>query len=100
MGKIIWSPSSIEDPDDIEAYISKDSLVYAIRMITRILDRVEVLHKFPEIGRLVPEISDNTQTRELPEGNYRIVNEQTHEENIHIIRVLHMARDFYKSGLI
>jgi toxin ParE1/3/4 len=53
-------------------YISKDSKRYADRHIDKLISRVEQLHNNPNSGRVVPEFNIET-TRELIEGNYRII---------------------------
>lgn len=100
MGKIIWSDSSIEDLEEIEAYISKDSKLYAIRMISRIFERAEVLQTFPMIGHLVPELVNNKKNQQIIEGKYRIIYEPSDGDKLQIIRVLHTARDIKNSGLM
>jgi plasmid stabilization system protein ParE len=55
MAKIIWSELALEDLKHIHNYISKDSLIYANRVIEKIILRIEQLEEFPRSGRVVPE---------------------------------------------
>ena len=70
--KITWSREALQDLEDIIAYISKDSEYYAKNFATKIINSIEILKSFPEIGRVVPE-HNNSQLRELIYRNYRIV---------------------------
>jgi toxin ParE1/3/4 len=70
--KIIWSKGALKDIEEIISFISKDSTQYATRFASKIIDSIEVLKTFPEIGRIVPEY-DNKNLREIIYRNYRIV---------------------------
>ena len=74
----------------IHEYISKDSKVYADRLIDKIVRRVDQLENFPRSGRVVPEFNSEI-IRELLEGNYRIIY-QINSDNVGIVRVHHAAR--------
>ena len=90
MVKVIWTEIAIEDLHSIHDYISKDSKRYADRFIEKLIDRVSQLENFPKSGRVVPEF-DSVDTRELIEGNYRIVY-KIFTDQIAIVRVHHSAR--------
>lgn len=72
MEKIEWSEIAIADLRSIYEYISRDSAFYADRVINRITGRIKQLEKFPQSGRIVPELN-NEMIRELIEGSYSIV---------------------------
>ena len=92
MAKIEWSELAVFDLQSIYDYISEDSEVYAIRLINKFVVKVEVLDKFPNSGRIVPEFNAN-EIRELIEGNYRIIYRiEDIEKNISILRIHHAAR--------
>jgi plasmid stabilization system protein ParE len=93
MVKINWSDAAFDDLKEIEEYIAKDSIIYAIRTITKIEKRTEILRSFPKFGRKVPEL-ENENIRELIEGNYRIVYFLKNRKEIIILRVHHSARLF------
>ncbi|MBX2916065.1 MAG: type II toxin-antitoxin system RelE/ParE family toxin [Cyclobacteriaceae bacterium] len=90
MVKIIWTDFAIEDLRTIHEFISKDSKFYADRFISKLIDRVEQLEKFPRSGRIVPEF-DNDSLRELIEGNYRIIY-RLEQDFVGIARIHHSAR--------
>lgn len=60
MVKIIWTDFALEDLRAIHEYISKDSKVYADRVVDKIILRVDQLENFPKSGRVVPEFNDET----------------------------------------
>ena len=90
MVKIVWTQIAIEDLRLIHEYISKDSKLYAERLIEKIIERVDQLETFPKSGRVVPEFETET-IRELIEGNYRIIY-QILPGQVGIVRIHHSAR--------
>jgi addiction module RelE/StbE family toxin len=90
MAKIRWSVTARTDLQEIESYIARDSVAYAIRQVDRIVKAVESLESFPMKGRIVPELERNDM-RELIYGSYRIVYLLQGEE-VNIVRVVHGAR--------
>jgi len=53
----------------------------------------------PESGRIVPEL-ENSEIRELFEGNYRIVYRIKTKDYIEILTVHHTSRDFYTREIL
>jgi toxin ParE1/3/4 len=90
MAKIKWSKDSLEDLKEICHFIALDSPFYAALMKDRVVEMVEHLELFPEMGRHVPE-SDNPSVRELIFKNYRIIY-QIKEGFLEIITILHGSR--------
>ena len=69
---IVWSPLAIDRASEIAGYIAQDKPSAAEKWIKKVFSKVEQLKTSPEIGRIVPEISNN-QFREIIYGNYRII---------------------------
>ena len=89
--KIIWAESALRDAENIKAYIEQDSEIYAMRVIEKIIEAVEALQAYPEMGRVVPEFR-HKDIREIFEYNYRIIYElQSH--SITVLTIIHSARD-------
>ena len=57
---------------EIQDFIARANREAAERLVHRIAQRGEGLSKFPEMGRMVPELP-GTGLREIIEGRYRIV---------------------------
>ena len=91
MEKIIWSDLASEDLQGIYKYICKDSELYAIRTVERIINKIEILNTHASAGRMVPEF-EQKNIRELLEGNYRIVYRINNNDSIGIVRIHHAAR--------
>jgi toxin ParE1/3/4 len=72
MAEIRWTPQAADDLDDIASFIAQDSPHYASLFVLDVLQAVERLNQFRELGRIVPETNDPA-IRELIMGNYRIV---------------------------
>lgn len=47
MVTIKWTRFAVEDLKQIHAYISTDSAFYADRFIEKLIDRVDILKRFP-----------------------------------------------------
>ena len=80
--------------NQIEEYISRDSIYYANKTINEIINKTEYLLMFPYMGRKIPEF-DNTNFRELIYKSYRILYKVN--SNIYILNVFHHSRDFLNS---
>jgi len=87
-----WSVPARNDLKQIHDYISNDSRYYARIVIQEIVAKTGTLTDFPEIGRVVPEISDQN-IRELIVYSYRLVYEIS-SGGIEILAIIHGRRDF------
>lgn len=88
--KIIWSPKSLKNLEEIADFISLNSPLYAPVFIQKIISSVERLKDFPLSGRIVPEFNIDT-IREIIFHNYRIVY-RTKEKSLEIVLVTHGAK--------
>jgi plasmid stabilization system protein ParE len=70
--RIYWSSLAVERLENIFEYISKEDIDSALKLIFRILNKVETLSKLSERGRKVPEVN-REDIREVFEGEYRII---------------------------
>ena len=87
-----WSVPARNDLKQIHDYIAKDSKYYARKVIQEIIAKTETLTELPEIGRMVPEISDQN-VRELIVYSYRLIYEIS-AAGIEILAIIHGRRDF------
>jgi toxin ParE1/3/4 len=92
MGKVIWSPSALDDIDAIAEFIDRDSVHHAALFVDRLLDAVDRLQNFQLSGRVIPEIG-NQQCREVIYGSYRIMYRIV-KNDVWITGVIHGARDW------
>ena len=90
--KVKWSPEAIEDVESIAEYIARDSQFYARATVSKLIDFSRSVGKFPQIGRIVPEVNDK-KIRERLVYSYRLVYkiERTH---ILIAAVIHAKQLF------
>ncbi len=84
---IVWSLLAVDRASEIAGYIAQDKPSAAENWIKTIFSKIEQLKSSPEIGRIVPEISENT-FRELIYGNYRIIY-HIEAEQISILTIRH-----------
>ena len=94
MSKLIWTDPAVDDLQAISDYISKDSEYYASIFIGELIQSVEKLTEFPEIGRMVPEYQ-RKDIRELAVQSYRIIY-QIEDNRILILTVVHGRRELLK----
>jgi toxin ParE1/3/4 len=91
MAEIIWTSTAIADLNNIGEYISKNSHHFAGFTLHNLFRKSEILSRYPNIGRIVPE-KNNETIRELLEGNYRIIYQIISEDKINILTVIHSSR--------
>ena len=90
MKKIIWAQTALIDLENLHDYISQDSSFYADVLCSEILQAIDRLEKFPQLGRKVPEYNDDI-TREIIVNDYRIIYEIT-IFRVNILTIIHGAR--------
>ncbi len=56
--KVLWTLTAKKDLEDIIGYISKDSINIAIEKYERIKEAAQRLDRYPEQGRIIPELLD------------------------------------------
>lgn len=74
--KVFWTTEALRKLDEIESFIAQDNLHRAAAFIDRLLEKGDLIGSFPDMGRIVPELS-RPEIREILVGNYRIVYRRT-----------------------
>jgi plasmid stabilization system protein ParE len=97
--KITWSPLAVEQVQDIAAYIALDKPSVAMEWVEKIFTSIEVLHNFPETGRVVDEVN-RKEIRELVRGNYRVIYKIKQKEKEILILVVKNYRQKLKENEI
>ena len=94
---IIWLLQAAQDLQGISDYIRAQSPAYADLMIERILDAVEDLGNFPNMGPRVTGVRHKgVLLRQLLVGPYRVIYRLKYDRVI-ILGVIHGARDLRKA---
>jgi toxin ParE1/3/4 len=70
--KVVWTERAWERLTEIEAFVGRDSLEAAVRLVDRLIARGDALGRYPDRGRKIPEIP-GSGLREIVVDNYRIV---------------------------
>jgi len=91
MAQVRWSLTAGNDLQDIEDFISRDSVLHGITFVDRVVESAETLLKTRQIGRIVPEFN-RPDLREVIFRGYRIVY-LLRDDEVLILRVVHGARD-------
>ena len=90
MTRVVWTRQAVEDVEAIRGYVARDSERYAGLLAERLVAAVDRLRLFPESGRIVPEVGDDS-LREVIHGNYRLVY-RLQAKSVEIVAVYHAAR--------
>lgn len=88
--KIRFTDTAIEQLDGIYAYVAKDSVRYAERVIDRILERATKVANMPQAAAIVPEYS-RSDIREVFVYQYRIIY-RILTDQIDVLAVVHGAK--------
>lgn len=89
--RIEWTEPAISDLTALRDYIARDSEANAGRFVGRLIQSVEKLSTFPQMGRRVPEAEDEA-IREVLFQSYRILY-RLDPGAIRILTVLHGKQD-------
>ena len=92
-----WSKPAKLDLKQIHDYIARDSIFYAQKVSSEIVEKSEKLNSFPEVGRIVPEIED-PNIRELLIYSYRLIYE-VFPSKVEILALVHSKRNFIRDFL-
>ena len=95
--RVLWTRPAVADVLQIRDYIAADSPRYARVVAERLFASVRRLTKYPQSGRIVPEL-DDASLREVVDAPYRIVY-RVGVESIEILTVVHAARRFPTDAL-
>lgn len=88
--RVSWSPAALDDVDSIAEYIHRDSPSYASAVVDKLLDVARNLATFPNAGRIVPELDDET-IRERFVYSYRLIYRVRGSEVL-VVAVVHGRR--------
>ncbi|MEM9217440.1 MAG: type II toxin-antitoxin system RelE/ParE family toxin [Cyanobacteria bacterium P01_F01_bin.150] len=97
MAQVRWSKQALEDLAAIGEFIARDSSSMAQSFVDRIFAAVERLEAFPNSGRVVPELKQNS-IREIIFSSYRIVY-SVDVDVVNILTVFHAAKLLRRSDL-
>ena len=90
MAEVRWTQQAADDLEAVCLFISRDSPRYAAVFADRVLHATHQLANFPRLGRMVPEVRDES-IRELLVGSYRVIY-ALRNDAVQILTVHHGAR--------
>jgi toxin ParE1/3/4 len=89
--KIIWNNEARVDLNEVRNFISKEGEFYARKVVSEIYTKIElILSIFPEAGMKIKKHEDIYKLRIT--GTSYVVLYRIYQENVYILRVLHVAR--------
>ncbi len=92
--RVAWTATAEEDLWCIVDFISEENVPAAVELLLRIQEHAAVLDKFPERGRIVPELLQHgiRQYRELVMAPWRIIY-RIADANVYVMAVLDSRRN-------
>lgn len=92
MGQIRWTEEALRWLREIRDYIARDNPEAARRTAAGIVDRVEILSTFPQLGQRYEGMTDR-EVRILLYGHYRIAYLVTTERDVQLLGIFHGTLD-------
>jgi len=92
MAQVMWAPAALADVEAIAQYIARDSADNAALFVARLMEATDRLARFPESGRIIPEIGD-AACREVVVTPYRIMH-RLETDQVWITGIVHGARNW------
>ena len=92
MVEVIWTEPAIAELDEIADYISVDNYEAARKLVKRVLEKVEKLVEFPDMGEKVQEL-EGREYRSLIVKPCRIYYRQE-KDKVYIVFVRRFERRF------
>ena len=86
--KLIYSKEAVEDLVRLRAFIAEKDPSAADRIANELIDRIDDLMAFPEIGHAVLQAPEPTAIRDMVFGNY-VVRYVPRDEVVIILRIWH-----------
>ncbi|MBD2858703.1 type II toxin-antitoxin system RelE/ParE family toxin [Spongiibacter sp. KMU-158] len=99
MAEVIWTEPALQELDDLAEYIALDNPAAASELVQKVFKKVERLAKFPQSGRMPPELPSSVY-RELVLPPCRIFyrEEGARVFIIHILREEQQLRAYLLEG--
>lgn len=94
---VIWTKPARADLKHIHDFIAEDSRHYAKKVAQEIREKMDVLNRLPQIGKMVPEVG-KPEIQELHIYSYRIMYELKNDQ-CYVLAVIHKRRDFSAEDL-
>lgn len=94
MAQIIWTEPALSDLNEIAEYIALDKPDAARRLVKHVFTSVERLEKFPESGRIPPELL-RSKYRDLIVGPCRVFY-RVDQDKVYILYVMRGERQLRK----
>ena len=91
MAGVIWSNEARQDLDAVFLRLNLESKSYSQKWIDEVFKKIELIEKFPNMGRKVPEVKINS-IREIFAGSYRILYNIAKDNSIEILTIRHSSR--------
>lgn len=95
--RVVWTRQAESMLDEAVDYIAAERPSSALRWLDETMGRVRSLERFPDLGRIVPELQ-RPEIREVLVDPYRVPYHRD-EQQVTILAVLHDRRLFELGGL-
>jgi toxin ParE1/3/4 len=88
--RVAWTNSAWQELECAASFIARDSPRYAAALVGEAKSAARSIRKFPNRGRIVPELADES-VRELFVKGYRLIYE-VRQDRVLILAFIHGAR--------
>jgi plasmid stabilization system protein ParE len=92
--KIIWAPSAEKDLNEAYSNLFQKNPDFAIRWVDKLTYKIELLHRFPEMGAMIDEFNISF-IREIYNEPYKLAYLVVNEE-IRILKIVRLGSQFQK----
>lgn len=92
--KVIWSIVAEDDLEGVYLYFEDVNPKYAVMLVDKIFERIELLRAFPESGNMVKEMNVSF-IREVFVDNFKVCYSYING-NINILRIKHKGNTYGK----
>ncbi len=90
--KLVYTASAVADLTRLRAFIAEHDPQAARRIASSLVQRIDALCRFPQMGRAVAAAPDPQAIRDLVVGDY-VLRYAVHDEMIAVLRVWHHFED-------
>jgi len=90
MVKIFITKQAKEDLKNIKSFIQKDSYQNSIKVVHTIIDKIKILEKYPEAGKIIADASAG-KLRQIIVYSYRIIY-RIEKNQLQVLTVHHSSR--------
>lgn len=91
--RLEWTPQAETQVDEIAEYLRSRSPTRAFQWVSGLMELTDQLERFPELGRMIPELQNPALRELIFEKKYRVMYRVT-ASTVEILAVKHGSQKF------